>query len=409
MSDYLKMSNLLLSSKRKSFQKQLREGDTAILENFIGKGVVTEILSDAILRKLEYEKAISLIESIPLDTLNTREWQSANLLSGMCGMVRLGLEMRKKAIESAYHVFDSGNFSADDLRLAFQAALDRNDSAKARYILENHTPVALVNGESFTYNSKKGLQTNFATSLHWQAYLEVFEGNLTEASQLIHIISPKPEYLNYISGKTVAIVGPAYSEVEQGAEIDSYDVIVRLNYMGKASTAASSLAGSRTDVAYYADGIFNRQKDKSFLTDLNYWFSRSGKVKMSDIAKNYGGIAQYWEIFFSNVRPQMVQRALLSLLLCNPIRIKIFCANFHSAKKHYADEYIRKLSNQVYRINNSPGLPSVLWYDVAVLLNFIRNLWKNKIVEADLDCERVLKMTNEDYCSLMEELYPRED
>ena len=57
--------------------------------------------------------------------------------------------------------------------------------------------------------------------------------------------------MNLISGKSVAVVGPAPSSELIGSEIDSYDIVVRTNYQGQNKLGDPKEFGVRTDISYY--------------------------------------------------------------------------------------------------------------------------------------------------------------
>ena len=67
------------------------------------------------------------------------------------------------------------------------------------------------------------------------------------------------KYGNFLSGKSVALVGPAKSieGSKNGDLIDSCDVVIRLNYAKIKNTKDS---GTRTDVIYY-DGSMHNHRD----------------------------------------------------------------------------------------------------------------------------------------------------
>ena len=56
-------------------------------------------------------------------------------------------------------------------------------------------------------------------------------------------------FSDLINGKRVAIVGPAQNDLNNGKEIDSFDIIVRFNYKGENIDAKNY--GSRTDISYF--------------------------------------------------------------------------------------------------------------------------------------------------------------
>src|SRR6185437_3043837 len=69
------------------------------------------------------------------------------------------------------------------------------------------------------------------------------------------------DYYECIHGKTVAIVGPAPPGADVGAEIDTFDLVVRTNYRLGSNDPACSF-GARTDIAYYNNEfVATRPKD----------------------------------------------------------------------------------------------------------------------------------------------------
>lgn len=56
---------------------------------------------------------------------------------------------------------------------------------------------------------------------------------------------------DFVKGKSVAIVGPApCDDIDRGAEINRYDIVVRLNHGLDLAAAQPMVYGSRTDIAY---------------------------------------------------------------------------------------------------------------------------------------------------------------
>ncbi len=66
------------------------------------------------------------------------------------------------------------------------------------------------------------------------------------------ITPPERQLRDYMSGKSVAIVAPAPGNDDNGAEIDSFDVVVRPNALGPPSVDESWRHGSRTDIVSFA-------------------------------------------------------------------------------------------------------------------------------------------------------------
>jgi len=86
------------------------------------------------------------------------------------------------------------------------------------------------------------------------------------------------QYYNCIKGKSVVVVGPAHylAGSGQGALIDSYDLIVRLNSSFPLPAGLKKHIGSRTDIIYHVgknhDKILNSQDIDIMLKDGIGWF-----------------------------------------------------------------------------------------------------------------------------------------
>lgn len=145
-----------------------------------------------------------------------------------------------------------------------------------------------------------------------------FENYLTEAKMSCGVVYPFEVFLcapgdqslttsrlgEYLSGKRVVLVGPAKSTIgrSQGKEIESYDVVVRLNFQWPISSELVVDIGSRMDMLYHTcngdlsvDSIlipelrdtrficYERNIDSRKLRE----FSKSLKIEVLDITTVY--------------------------------------------------------------------------------------------------------------------------
>lgn len=77
------------------------------------------------------------------------------------------------------------------------------------------------------------------------------------ASKSITSGEKEQEFAKLVNGKNIAIVGPVDVGLMSGAEIDSYDLIIRFNHTSK-SIYDSKKFGSKTDISYYTDTAFKK-------------------------------------------------------------------------------------------------------------------------------------------------------
>lgn len=101
--------------------------------------------------------------------------------------------------------------------------------------------------------------------------LAVGDGDSYRQKSASAITDAEKGYARYMSGKRVAIVGPADTGRKNGAEIDAYDVVVRFNHFDGAEYRPEKF-GSRTDVSYYTDPAFKKVvlKTESKLDGLSF-------------------------------------------------------------------------------------------------------------------------------------------
>lgn len=202
------------------------------------------------------------------------------------------------------------------------------------------------------------------------------------------------EYFAYIQNKSVAVIGPSVTDLELGAEIDSFDVVIRVNFLGKSQIREESKSGSRTDVSYYAKDIltdlhFNRKTEPLRSLDFaifphnKYQFQRSlnGRVMTTELP------------FFVGI-PQRVPAILFDLLHFSPRRIKIFNVNFYTSKLAYS---------YGYRPDFGYDLVFVLGvHDPFSQFKFVKKLYDTNQIEADADTREVLEMSLDEYANRLE-------
>lgn len=143
-------------------------------------------------------------------------------------------------------------------------------------------------------------------------------------------LSTEKQYFEYLEGKSVIIVGPADYLVGQGrgAEIDKYDVIVRLNLGCPVPEELKADIGSRTDVLYHVImnkkfidkrpdlfGWHTEEEVKSWKKDGVKWVisKRSvDSIRVKKFAKVIGGVIPWTAV------PKASMRRFETILRTNP-------------------------------------------------------------------------------------------
>lgn len=340
-------------------------------------------------------------------SVNERLWLDLQYVAIRFGMFQWSGVLRNKALEASIHSVKSRETKLASIVSAFKGALDQSCDELALNIL---------NGAA------NKMEEQFREKMLFY-YTLCLNNNYASGATSPIIDQNDKFYLDFIKGKSIAIVGPAVTGENNGEEIDSHDVVVRLGYKGKKFIGELEKVGSRSDISYYSNGnagLYISRKESEFLRDLEWAVFKSRKYMghASEINAERKRCFVRNEFYFCG-SPTMMQNATFDILNFKPIRVKLFNINFNCAEVRHYKEYLwsqeewkiflGKREHIYYRIWKDKPIDTggFAHHDLLSQLNFIRNLWKNKIVEVDCDCERVLKMSNEEYLMEMERLHVR--
>ncbi|MBF0105225.1 MAG: hypothetical protein HQM16_07850 [Deltaproteobacteria bacterium] len=219
-------------------------------------------------------------------------------------------------------------------------------------------------------------------------------------------------YLDFIRGKTIAVVGPSMPDEELGAEIDGFDLVVRTNFRMDQDLPAVFL-GSRTDIAYY-NHVSWRQRRDAVLESAGYlkWVNLKGRnevVQFNESAsKNKSKCRVYHQaesVFFTGA-PLGVPNILYDLLHFSPKCIKLFCSSLYISGINYNPgyhSYDKTLNHDV-----SAHARSLRVHDVFSSYIFVRYLLKTGAILADKLSQATLETCEQEYASRINKIYGRD-
>ena len=328
------------------------------------------------------------------NSLTSDKWLEYCHLCMLNGMFQLGAIIRSKAIESSYIEANFSTASKNQIYRAFKAAVDQADYQYANNMLEML---------SSTNMDDKDL-------IKCRLFLSMCQGDLETVSSLARSFYSNADRLfyDYLKNKEVALVGPAPLDNNNGKEIDSHEVVVRLSYVGGSSFADTNILGAKINISYYGDFFseaISKLPDYDFLKKLDYTVFKTIRYQYQKELYKAGKSRVLFspnDCFF-NGSAHMIQNALFDLLCFSPNRIKLYNVNFFLSTKMHYDGYSKILRRRkgvkrryYERHANHKYLSS---------LNYTRNLWNSGIIEVDNFCSEVLNMTSEDYMSEMQKIY----
>ena len=146
-----------------------------------------------------------------------------------------------------------------------------------------------------------------------------------------------------VTGRRVAVVGPAASEEQFGEEIDAHDVVIRTRHLGQPTPEQAARVGSRTDIAYYSG------KDLLETYDDVAAAAESGELKLAvtrpfyieglSASPQWLRCARFEYGLYFRGAPQGIQRIVYDLLQFQPTQISLFHADFYAGTQVAAAGY----------------------------------------------------------------------
>ena len=244
--------------------------------------------------------------SFDAESADYNTWHELSMAATSCGLIEVGgrlREMSKNAALELTQYTKSGGFIA-----ACNAALE-NDN----YILAD----SIIKGiKSSSFVEEKDVITQFISFMLTGDNFDFHDNH-----SLL--------FRSYVSGKTVAVVGPNLSEFDNTKEIESFDIIARIGYVGKNSVPDGG--GERTNVSFYAGHKINQIVKGGNLTPLKSLdFIMLKKKRDLDILNDLGfsetaltGSYPLRNAFYLT-SPNAVPEALYNFLVLGAKKVKVF-------------------------------------------------------------------------------------
>lgn len=217
--------------------------------------------------------------------------------------------------------------------------------------------------------------------------------------------APKePVFARLLEGKSVAVVGPIDVGLESGAEIESYDIVVRFNHR-KVLRNDPSHFGTRTNVSYYISSDLPKVKNQTFIDVMNaldFTVIDEGSMKKAPwLSEVRSPIRPRLRAFQHTINPFLfgcpngIQRVIMDMLRFNVKKIKVFNSNLF-LDANYSGGYRKKVFDP---------FPGFSLHDPVSNLIFLQRAYANGHFEADECLAEVLKLTPRAYVEALDEIY----
>lgn len=318
-------------------------------------------------------------------------WQGLHYVCLRNGLFKTAYWVRKKAVEKAY--FDAENCRIGSLVAAFKAGIDQAEFEKARIFLDILR------------------KRNLHSYRDLESYYLLNTGNIGAFRKLKEkmLNSSDQEFMKYIEGKSIALVGPAPSGEQHGEEIDSFDLVVRFNYRGQDTIIDRKEFGKRTDISYYntifAKEIFNSKKNPYHELHFGVFKKIEYNSQKQMVESQRARVGLKNKQFFNGLT-LAGSHALYDILHFHPHVVKLFNINFYLSKTPYYQGYSEK---EFIKYFDRFNFLSFAQHDLVSNINFTRNLWTAGLVEVDSACSEVLRLTTYEYLTALEKLFVQDN
>lgn len=242
--------------------------------------------------------------------------------------------------------------------------------------------------------------------------INLFSGNKKEKFRYIYIksiaslfnsgryVMAKEDeyYADMVRDKSIAIVCPGYSLMEDGQEIDGFDIVIRISY-GFGGVYDEAIYGKKTNCAFYANYRLDTSGEQFFVDVAKNCFiimkNNNSQFQKDLIICNKARLAKYYTVFSPGFENQM-PIILHDLLHFAPKKIKVFKADLYTGERLYND------------INNHDDLRlNIALHDCFSHLLLLKYFTKipNSIIEFDIPLTCLVNGSLSQYADKLEKTF----
>jgi hypothetical protein len=320
-----------------------------------------------------------------LNRIKCKSWLRLRDIFYLKGEFVLGGICRQRAIE----------FSSNNNSFLFMKQRDKV-RAKIEKNLSNKDFKTLYKGKFLGYRFNSDAFKAFTASLNCSNF---------NSENL-----PDKKMAQIINGRSVAIVGPSETLYNDAAEIDSYDIVVRLNYTNEGKNLDKVKKGEKVNISYFngeqIDFILKVGKGK-LPSDLKIacvkGISRAEKLQKVNSDIIFRDISKS-NLFTFHSSFNLLPLALLDILRFNIKCIKIFHTDLFLSKRR-ASGYYPKEFNRVENNTNRIHKESFLDHDPMMQHKFLKSIFSCEKISGDAEYERVVSLNSFKYLEELEDNY----
>ncbi|WP_207161487.1 alpha-2,3-sialyltransferase [Rhabdochromatium marinum] len=327
------------------------------------------------------------LQALPSALLSVADWLCLNDLLNWNGLLLLGYAARQQAVARALADAEQPAPPPQAVLTAVRAALDQGETAQAGRFLDQ---LRAAGHEGPQVAELRAVQALLAGDL------------AAFRAQWPHPPRPVDErFRAYLRGKSVAVVGPAPTGSLDGAEIDGFDVVVRMNWRGPESLPEAEEFGRKTHVALYnahTVRLLSAEQRLGLVKALDFCLIRRPRYdadRLAWAADRVRMIAEYPGAFYKSLNA--VPAVVFDLLLHGVEWVKLFKVNFYLGERQHAERYRGRGDKDLAAIPLRRLQPVMVNHDLTGQLSLVRQVVKQDKSHVEMTDTRVLELTNKAY------------
>ena len=246
---------------------------------------------------------------------------------------------------------------------------------------------------------------------HFHLFIDLI--NIIKNESICEFQGIDKEYLKFVKGKRIAIVGPAKTSKKDGSEIDSFDVILRLNYKDETVIMDSSIKGARSTISYFnleqTQVVINNnfknwptELDWAIFNDNNTVNKIERELKFKSIETKLRSRNKKYNLTSFNTGYTALPKAVIDILRFKPAHVKIFHADF------------------MLTVDREVGYKPSTWtedmraffleicskrHDPVTQFYIMKNLCASRVISGDKRFDEVISLSPQQYMKELDKIY----
>jgi len=355
---------------------------------------VIDVLSAEFVNQYHISSLEREVDSFFMDSSSVKDFVLIYEMLCYRGLYVLGYRFREKARGSQFQFILSGG-KRQHLSLISKAIGGAIESGEK-----------LTLNDDFFTSLKVSANSPAVQKLRYYNSLFVDSGN----GHMMSDYDTENEFFRFLNDKKIAVVGPVPTTDLDAKEIDSFDLVVRLNYAFVGKGCDSKHKGLRADITY-----FNAEQASFFLSDNNgllpeniQWACFKNKNQRDAVHalnpdKPCRSINMFNDVSFHGTR-NMIPLVVMDLCLSKAKQIKIFHTDLMLTAARVAGHYPMSFNRDQKRLIDITRRSSVV-HDPLLQYRLLFRLWLVGKIEGDHRFNQVMSMGEKEYLKELQNVY----